>query len=155
TLGAGLRVARGLGLGGFEPLPSSVYGGAFVLAAAPGDDQARFVVATSTWFLFSAERTPAGMLERLSPGGSLLLGVSHLDDGQLPHSEPIESFGRVRVVADLDGDGRLDVAAQTGDGPVDVFVAKRDGGFAPAQHLDSSGYVNRLTAADVNGDGAI
>ena len=64
---------------------------------------------------------------------------------------------QVVVSADLNGDGRADLALANGQGrAVSILLARADGAFGPAQAVEASagvGQLRSLAAADLNGDG--
>ena len=62
------------------------------------------------------------------------------------------------VLADVNGDGKLDVVAQyegtVAGGGVNVFLGNGSGGFRPAGSFPIAGFVNgSMAVADLNGDG--
>lgn len=57
------------------------------------------------------------------------------------------------VLADLDGDGKLDMIV--GGGGVNVFKGNGDATFQTNVNYPGSGYVNVLAAVDLNGDGKV
>jgi len=70
------------------------------------------------------------------------------------HSYSVSGYLYSIAVADLKGDGKLDLLVATGD--VDVLLGNGDGTFQPAQVItsDTSGAIS-IAAADVNGDGKL
>jgi len=58
------------------------------------------------------------------------------------------------AVADLNGDGHLDVAASMGSGAIDVFAGKGDGTLRPLGQYATSVRTYGLAFADLNGDGS-
>src|SRR5262249_22445005 len=59
------------------------------------------------------------------------------------------------AIADLNGDGKLDLATanQTSDGTVSVLLGHGDGTFATHVDYGAGSYPNDLAIADFNGDG--
>jgi len=58
------------------------------------------------------------------------------------------------VVADLDGDGHLDLAAPSDGFPITTFRGRGDGTFAPGRTLDGDG-ASDLAVGDIDGDGRL
>lgn len=78
------------------------------------------------------------------------------------YSSSLTSYYPSVAAADLNGDGKLDVAAanegsyypKTGDGWVDVFLGNGDGTLQSPVSFDSGGtYAQSVAIADLNGDG--
>jgi hypothetical protein len=72
-------------------------------------------------------------------------------------SGPVGASGaacRSVVVADLNGDGRVDLAsANTSSGDVVVSLADGEGGFDPGTSFPAGKGTRWVTAADLDGDG--
>ncbi len=132
-----LALARGLGDGTFSPL-------ATVAAAAPRA-------------LAAADLDRDGLPELLT-----------LEDGQLvvrrggapavaASVRPLGAAGQGLAIADLDGDGDLDVAVVTGgaSGALLLFEGDGGGGLAAAAAHALGSPAARVLAADLDGDGAL
>jgi M6 family metalloprotease-like protein len=97
-------------------------------------------------------------------GGSNWISVSLGNgDGTFRTAVPISTLpgdnngGPAVVLADVNGDGKLDVLAASWAGyGLDVFLGNGDGTFGPEAHyaLDSS-YANSIAVGDFNGDGKL
>ncbi len=60
------------------------------------------------------------------------------------------------VIADLDGDGRLDVAVSTNQtASVSILIGRGDGSFAPPVGYATTGGNGRIVSADFDGDGSL
>jgi hypothetical protein len=60
------------------------------------------------------------------------------------------------VAADLNGDGRMDLAvANSGDNRVSILLGNGDGTFLPAVNIPVGATPNSLAAGDFNGDGKV
>ena len=107
-------------------------------------------------FPFGTPLNQNGLFVLLGNGdGSFRAGASYLTDG-LPNSTRLSSV----ALADLNGDGRLDIAAArnfnfTGDRVDDtvVLLGAGDGSFGPAATYDGAAEARQLGVADLNGDG--
>jgi hypothetical protein len=66
---------------------------------------------------------------------------------------PAGSYPQAVIVADLNGDGKLDLVVGQQDAPLNVLLGNGDGTFQPATTYEA-GYLDTfLTVADINGDG--
>jgi hypothetical protein len=93
-------------------------------------------------------------------GVGVLLGDGHGHlDTQVNYScnPRVGQGGGEMVIDDFDGDGRLDVAVETGgNGTVDVFRGNGDGTLNPKVSYSSGfGALSNIATADVNGDGVL
>jgi hypothetical protein len=69
---------------------------------------------------------------------------------------PAGIYPRSVAVADVNGDGRLDLAvANQSSNNVSVLLGNGDGTFQDAQSLPTGGYPTSVAVADVNGDGRL
>ena len=86
---------------------------------------------------------------------SVLLGTGDTDVGFLPQ-RIVQAGGSpiALVAADLDGDGKLDIAVLNGGGGVGVLLGNGDGTFRAAVSYPAGDGAEQLVVADVNGDHA-
>lgn len=99
----------------------------------------------------------ADVIEGDSSGGSDLLRVQFGNgDGTFQDGADYPTAGSpIQVVAaDLDGDGRLDLAVISGFDTIGVLLGKPDGTFLPRLDIAvGTSFLTLLAVADVNGDG--
>jgi hypothetical protein len=146
TLGGGLEVLLGTGDGTFGP-PATYLPGALinslVTADFNGDGRPDLAVATETFD------------ENGNPTGSKLEVLLGSGDGTF--GPPATYLAGVDVtslaVADLNGDGRPDLAVGTSGGGLEVLLETGDGTFGPPATYLPGAFINSLATADFNGDG--
>ena len=85
---------------------------------------------------------------------SVLLGNG---DGtfQLQSPYPIGTSNGHVIAADLNQDGKLDLAVSNSSGWISVFLGNGDGTFQAPQSYSTGGYSGVVTVADFNGDGML
>ena len=163
------------------PLLADVDGdGNLDLVVANGGDATIWIVPGSGTTTFGAAHTTAAVgngprwiaLGALVPGGLPDLVVENNGSSDLtvlPGTMPRGTFGpsstitlgaavgpHGMVLADLDGDGMLDVATSNiDDKDVAVLYGNGDRTFAAPQVLPGTNYPGSLSAADLNGDGRL
>lgn len=77
--------------------------------------------------------------------------------GGFAAAAPLDSLPNPRdlAVADVDGDGRMDIVASHDSYGVGVYLQRADGSMAPQERYESPGHGMGLTIADVTGDGLV
>lgn len=109
--------------------------------------------------------TTSGISGAAVPPGTLAVYTNKGDATfSAPVDLPVSSPAHSVLVADVNGDGRLDIAAGCELSTLDIFVNKGGGQFAPeVSYIDSgpapgaptgSLYALQVAAGDLNGDGA-
>lgn len=84
--------------------------------------------------------------------GTLQTYLGLTDGGLAPAATLSISPSRVLEAGEFNGDGAPDLVVN-GNGTVQVFLNARDGGFEAAAPVSVEGFVDVVTAADLNGDG--
>src|SRR5882724_5531960 len=105
-----------------------------------------FIVVPVLLWVFCLAATPTSGQRELGSNTPLFLAtVSYSSGGSGAHST---------AAADLNGDGKIDLAvANTDSNTVGVLLGSGDGTFNPAVTYDSCGDPTSVDEADVNGDG--
>ena len=68
----------------------------------------------------------------------------------------VPATGQATVTADVNGDGKMDLATTTGkNGGITIRLGKGDGTFMPAVTYQPRYYYNAIVAGDFNGDGKV
>lgn len=134
--GGGVGVSRGLGNGDFGP--TVTYGGDAPLRVAVGD-----VTGDGKPDLVVAYDQLRQLWIYPNTGGSLF---------GAPRIVATDGNPAMPVIADLDGDGKLDVAVASYDS-IDVFRNPGGGAFAAKTRYPMNGWARNLAIGDVTGDG--
>ena len=144
------------------------------LAVLPGNGRGGFGTAVKTSLSASPISMAIGDLDRDGRPDAVVYQVDHdlpsgaiqvlLGNGDgsfrtgqsLPAGETTYPGPRVLALADLDGDGVLDLAARSGNPPaVQVRPGLGDGTFGQAHEYALPGPLQSLAAADLDGDGSV
>lgn len=146
-------VANGNGTGGFSAPHTYALSGTpdgLIAADVNGDGKTDLIVPTIGPSMSDISDSAVQVL--LNSGSSFSLGTPITNTGGQPLVAPDLTAG------DFDGDGKIDLVADDGQGGLYVMPGNGDGTFQPVQHLATVQNVGphfNLIAADFDGDGKL
>ena len=138
-----LGVFFGHGDGTFEPpafVPTESDASRLVIADLNGDG-VNDVVGVWSWLAMGG-----------TPAASVVLGLGGRAFAA-PVAYPIDRDSNDVIVADLDGDGALDLAVSCGTANVGVLRGRGDGTFGPQERFPEGGSADGMAVGDLDGDG--
>ena len=150
----GVGVLRGDGAGSFLPPIVTSLDGAVASAAGDLDGDGRLdLVVYATWVNQVTWTWESALHVLLGRGDGTFLASVVLPLGQ-DSLDPV--LYRPVALADLDGDGALDIASRVGPGSLlHVRLGEGTGGFGPPLEVPLSGQPTGIVAADLDADGDV